>query len=103
VLAAGEEGWAFAELPTRALYDAVLAARRTLATPMALVPTDVADADVLVGLGVDPAGPTDLAGLLAAGAAVPVVPGLVLLARTGGSARRDGTRSVSIPLPNRTT
>jgi hypothetical protein len=103
VLAAGEEGWSFADVPTRKLYDAVLAARRTLSSPMALVPTAVAAADVLVELGVDPAGPTDIAGLLAAKGAVQVVPGLVLLARTVGSRRPDGTRSVTIPLPGRTT
>ncbi|HEY2832691.1 MAG TPA: hypothetical protein VGJ14_09720 [Sporichthyaceae bacterium] len=103
VLAAGEEGWSFAEVPTRKLYDAVLAARRTLTSPLALVPADVADPEVLVELGVDPQGPTDIPGLLKAKAAVQVVPGLVLLARTGGSRRRDGTRSVTIPLPGRTT
>ncbi len=102
VLAAGEEGWGFKDIPTRTLYEAVLAARRTLTAPLALVPTDVADAEVLVELGVDPDGPTDVAGLLAAKAAVPVVPGLVLLARTAGARRPDGTRSVPIPLPGRT-
>jgi hypothetical protein len=71
---------------------------------MALVPTDVADADVLLELGVDPGGPTDIPGLLKAKAAVQVVPGLVLLAHAGGpgSRRRDGTRSVTIALPGKT-
>jgi hypothetical protein len=102
-LTAGEEGWRFADTPTRKLYDAVLAARRKLAAPMALVPTDVAEPEVLLELGVDPQGPTDIPGLLKAKAAVQVVPGLVLLAHAGkGSRRRDGTRSVPIALPGKT-
>jgi hypothetical protein len=84
------------------LYEAVRSSRRQLASPMALVPADVAEPDVLVELGVDPQGPTDLAGLIAAGLAVEVIPGLALLAYAGhGSRRRDGTRSVTITLPRK--
>jgi hypothetical protein len=103
VLAAGEEGWSFAHTPVRKLYDAVLAARKKLAAPMALVPVEVAEPEVLLELGVDPQGPTDVPALLQAKAAVAVVPGLVLLAHIGkGSRRRDGTRSVTIALPGKT-
>jgi hypothetical protein len=94
--------WGFAGVTTRALYDAVRASRRRVGAPMALVPTEVAEPDVLVELGVDPAGPTDLPGLIAAGIAVEVIPGLVLLSYAGhGSRRRDGTRSVTIELPRK--
>jgi hypothetical protein len=99
--AAGQE-WSFAGVSTQELYDAIRVSRAQFASPMALVPTEVAEPAVLVELGVDPAGPTDLPGLIAAGAVVQVVPGLLLLGDTGkGSRRRDGTRSVRIPLPGR--
>jgi hypothetical protein len=94
--------WAFAGISTQDLYDAVRRSRRELASPMALVPVAVAEPDVLVELGVDAAGPTTVVGLIEAGAAVEVVPGLLLLAYTGrGSRRRDGTRSVTIALPRK--
>lgn len=100
LVAAEQEGWSCAGPGPAELLDAVTAARRRLAAPMAVVPVDVADLAVLVELGVDPEGPTDLPGLIAAGLAVEVITGLVLLARAAGrSARRDGVRSVRIPLP----
>jgi len=96
------QDWSFAGATTQDVYDAVRESRRSLASPMALVPVDIADADVLIELGVDPEGPTDLDSLIAAGSAVMVIPGLALLAYTGkGSRRRDGTRSVTIPLPGK--
>jgi hypothetical protein len=96
------QGWSFAGATNREVYDSVRASRRVLASPMALVPLEIAEADVLIELGVDPQGPTDVDSLIAAGSAVVVIPGLVLLGHTGkGSRRRDGTRSVTIPLPNK--
>ncbi len=100
LIAAAEEGWNCAGPTPGELLEAITAARAQLTAPMALVPVDVADAGVLVELGVDPQGPTDVPGLLAAGLAREVVPGLVLLATPGDRAtRRDGVRSVRIPLP----
>jgi hypothetical protein len=94
------QGWSFAGTTTQGLYDAVRSSRRRLASPMALVPVDIADPEILCELGVDPNGPTELDALIAAGSAVTVMAGLALLASTGAeSRRRDGTRSVRIPLP----
>jgi hypothetical protein len=99
---AATQRWAFAGISTRDLYDAVRRSRTELASPMALVPVAVAEPDVLVELGVDAAGPTTVLGLIETGAAIEVVPGLLLLAYTGrGSRRRDGTRSVTIALPRK--
>ena len=82
------------------MYEAVLKARPKLAAPMAVVPVEIADAEVLAELGVDPEGPDDIDGLLKARAAVKVLPGLVLLNYTGaGPRRRDGVQSVSVKLP----
>ncbi|MGQ0463844.1 MAG: hypothetical protein ACT4QG_00845 [Sporichthyaceae bacterium] len=102
ILAAAEEGWAIAGTDTAAVLAAVTKARTKLAAPLALVPTEIADEEVLVELGVDPEGPTDLADLLKAGTAVQVLPGLALLAYTGkGTRRRDGVTSVSVKLPGK--
>lgn len=100
VIAAGQDGWACATETAASLLTAVQAARRSLAAPMALVPVEVADPEVLVELGIDPQGPADLDGLLAAGLACEVTAGLVLLASPGGlHRRRDNVRSVNVPLP----
>lgn len=100
LVAAAEECWSCAGGGPAQLLAAVVTARGRVAAPMALVPLDVADEGVLTELGVDPAGPTDVPGLIAAGLATEVVTGLVLLARPAGRpARRDGVRSVRIPLP----
>ncbi len=97
---AAEEKWAFAGTATLVLHQAITAARAVSNAPMALVPVDVADPEVLVELGADPSGPTNVADLVTAGLAVPVVPGLVLLSAPGGTgARRSGTRSVTVRLP----
>lgn len=102
VRAAGEEGWAIAGSDPAAVHAAVKKARPKLAAPLALVPSEIADAEVLVELGIDPEGPSDLSDLLAAGSAVEVLPGLVLLAYTGkGTRRRDGVTSVSVKLPGK--
>ncbi|HEX3828888.1 MAG TPA: hypothetical protein VHV82_16630 [Sporichthyaceae bacterium] len=94
--------WPFAGISTQDLYDAVRRSRTEVASPMALVPVAVAEPDVLVELGVDAAGPTTVVGLIESGAAIEVLPGLLLLAYTGlGARRRDGTRSVTIALPRR--
>lgn len=100
LVAAAEEGWSCAGGDPAQLLDAVVSARGRLSVPMALVPADVADEAVLTELGVDPAGPMDLPTLIAAGLATEAVTGLVLLARPAGRpVRRDGVRSVRIPLP----
>jgi hypothetical protein len=97
---AATQGWSFAGTAVSDLYDSVRAARRRLASPMALIPVDIADTDSLLELGIDAGGPTELEALIASGLAVTVVPGLVLLAFTGpGSRRRSGTRSVTLALP----
>ncbi len=102
VLAAGEEGWAMAKFDAAKVHEAVVKTRPKLAAPMAVVPVEIADAEVLTELGVDPEGPDDLDGLLAAGTAVKVLPGLVLLAFTGkGTRRRDGVSSVTVNLPRK--
>lgn len=102
ILAAGEEGWAIAGSDTAAVLAAVTKARTKLAAPLALVPTEIADEEVLVELGIDPEGPTGLSELLAAGSAVQVLPGLALLAYTGkGTRRRDGVTSVTVKLPGK--
>ncbi len=96
------QGWLFAGISTQDLYDAVRRSRMQVASPMALVPVAVAEPDVLVELGVNAAGPTTVVGLIESGAAIEVLPGLLLLAYTGrGARRRDGTRSVTIALPRR--
>lgn len=100
VLASGEENWGFETLPVAEVLSAVQTARRAFPSPMALVPTGVAEPEVLLELGIDPDGPDNLDGLMAEGMAREVVPGLVLLATPGGShRRRDGTRSVQVKLP----
>lgn len=102
ILAAGEEGWAIGGSDTAAVLAAVTKARTKLAAPLALVPTEIADEEVLVQLGMDPEGPSDLSQLLAAGSAVQVLPGLALLAYTGkGTRRRDGVTSVTVKLPGK--
>lgn len=102
VLAAAEEGWAIAGTDVAAVHEAVKRARPKLAAPMAVVPIEIAEEEVLVELGVDAEGPTDLEGLLASGTAIEVLPGLVMIAFTGkGTRRRDGVRSVSVKLPGK--
>ncbi|MGQ0846007.1 MAG: hypothetical protein ACT4QF_17930 [Sporichthyaceae bacterium] len=102
VLAAGEEGWAIAGSDVAAVHRAVKASRVKLAAPLALIPVEIATEEVLVELGIDAEGPTDLDELLATGSAVEVLPGLALLAYTGkGTRRRDGVRSVSVKLPGK--
>ena len=97
---AEEEGWEFAELTRPQLHEAIQSARTNFASPLALVPSAVAVRDVLLELGTDPAGPSDLDGLIAAGQAVEVVPGLALLAVPPGGARsRSAVRTVSVKLP----
>jgi hypothetical protein len=98
--AAAEEGWEFANVPRMKLYEAILSARTTFGSPMALVPAAVAVREVLLELGTDPAGPADLDGLIAANQATMVVPGLALLAVPPSGARsRSAARSVTVKLP----
>lgn len=100
VVAGGEEGWALATSDTKTVYEAVLKARPKLSAPMAVIPVEIADPEVLVELGVDPEGPDNLDDLIKAKTAVKVLPGLVMLNYTGtGSRRRDGVQSVSVKLP----
>jgi|GEM_PF-5292376 len=97
---AAGQGWSFAGTPTHTLYDAVRSARSLVVGPFALIPVEIAQAEILIELGVDPAGPTNLDGLLAAGSAVAVIPGLFLLAARPGLPR-SATRSVVVKLPGK--
>lgn len=97
---AAEEGWEFANVPRPKLHEAIQSARTTFPAPMALVPAAVAVREVLLELGTDPAGPADLPGLIEAGQATEVVPGLALLAVPPSGARsRSAARTVTVKLP----
>lgn len=101
VALANEEHWEFAGTATLVLHQAIASARAAAGAPIALVPIAIADPEVLVELGADPNGSTSLDELVAAGLAVHVMPGLVMLSAPAGGTgrRRSGTRSVTVKLP----